>query len=87
MRRSQRLAAAARHEAWMAGIFCAAALAAGAWTARAAQEHPGGCLLVVLALVAIRLAWWHTAEWRRLARLARRERWHEAEIYRMEVRL
>jgi hypothetical protein len=87
VRRSQRIAAAARHEAGMAGIFCATALAAGAWTVRAAQSHPGGCLLAVVALAAFRLAWWHAVEWRRLARLARRERCHEAGFYRMEVRL
>lgn len=88
MKRSERIRLAARHEALMAFLFLAAGLAALAWAARAGQSSiPGGILLLAAALVVLRLATWHLGEWRRLARLARREVCFETELYRREVRL
>jgi hypothetical protein len=88
MKRSERITAAARHEMLMFFLFLSAGMAAGAWAARVAQSSgPGGLLLLAAALVVLRLGGWHGSEWRRLAKLARRERCFETEFCRVEVRL
>ena len=78
MKRSERLLRQATQDAWMAAVTGSMACASGVWAAVALlhDNGPGGLLGAVGAAVALRLAWWHAAEWRRLRRLAAAEtRW------------
>jgi hypothetical protein len=80
MKRSERLARTARHEAGMTLLFSMATLAGGAWAAAAALSGnmPAGASLLLAAAVALCLATVHGRESLRVARAAMREmEWEE----------
>lgn len=75
MKRSERLARTARHEAGMMLMFLTGALAGGTWAAAVALSGGmlGGTALIAAAAVALCLAWTHGREALRVARMAMKE--------------
>jgi hypothetical protein len=66
--RAKRILAQARHEGWMCAVWVSGAIASGVWALMAAMSGlaPGGAVLAVAAVIALRLAAWHWSERRRL---------------------